>query len=209
MFNVMRLVDKTIQNYTKEYKTTQNLGEIMASNILIKRVCSHCGIDFIAKTTVTKFCSSKCNSKFYKAALKAKKIDKSHIETVVEKANARIKALDKDFLSVTETAALLCCSRAAVYKMITLGRLKSARYLGNVTRIHKTEILGKFDEQYIPQPINEPKKSKAVPKDTNGPLTVQDCYRMDELVSLFQKMGISAKVYARFAFMLTPFFAPK
>jgi len=159
----------------------------MASNILIKRVCSHCGTDFIAKTTVTKFCSSKCNSRFYKAALKAKKIDKSHIETVVEKANARIKALDKDFLSVSETAALLCCSRAAVYKMITSGRLKSAKYLGNVTRIPKTEILGKFDEPISPKPKQDEGKATRPLKKPDQALTIEDCYKMDDLVSLFKK----------------------
>lgn len=42
----------------------------MSSNIKINRVCNFCNKDFIAKTTVTKYCSHKCASASYKKRAK-------------------------------------------------------------------------------------------------------------------------------------------
>lgn len=42
----------------------------MSSNIKINRVCNFCNKDFIAKTTVTKYCSHKCTSASYKKRAK-------------------------------------------------------------------------------------------------------------------------------------------
>jgi hypothetical protein len=38
----------------------------MSSNIRLDRVCEECNKIFVAKTTVTRFCSSRCNNKNYK-----------------------------------------------------------------------------------------------------------------------------------------------
>jgi len=35
----------------------------MTSNIRIEKVCQYCGTKFIAKTTVTRYCSHSCNKK--------------------------------------------------------------------------------------------------------------------------------------------------
>jgi len=48
----------------------------MSSKIEITKVCQHCGNEFIAKTTVTKFCSHACAVKNYKQRKKAEKLNK-------------------------------------------------------------------------------------------------------------------------------------
>jgi len=53
----------------------------MSSNIEIERICQHCDKDFIAKTTVTKYCSDDCAKRAYKARKRAEKTEISIAET--------------------------------------------------------------------------------------------------------------------------------
>ena len=48
----------------------------MSSNLRIKKVCQFCYSEFIAKTTVTKYCSLKCAQRAYKHRVKEKKLEK-------------------------------------------------------------------------------------------------------------------------------------
>ena len=57
----------------------------MSSNIEIKRVCEYCGNEFTARTTKTKYCSHKCNSRDYKKKIKEKKIQVSNKETSIKR----------------------------------------------------------------------------------------------------------------------------
>ena len=124
----------------------------MSSKIRIKRVCAQCHQDFVARTTVTKFCSHDCNRRYYKAVSKAEKINQSELETIGFKQTIRLMEVQKDFLSVAETAVMLGCSKAAIYKMIKFERLKSVNFLGNLIRIRRQDILDKFD---APSPVPE------------------------------------------------------
>lgn len=58
----------------------------MSSNIRLKRICQHCDRTFIAKTTVTKFCSDDCAKKNYKKRQKEQKV----IQAILE-VNAELK----------------------------------------------------------------------------------------------------------------------
>ncbi|MDG1433269.1 MAG: hypothetical protein P8Q41_04635, partial [Saprospiraceae bacterium] len=53
----------------------------MASSIRINKICQHCGNEFIAKTTVTKYCGDNCAKRAYKARKKAEKIELNNQET--------------------------------------------------------------------------------------------------------------------------------
>lgn len=99
----------------------------MSSNIEIARICEYCNIEFIAKTTVTRYCSHKCNSRAYKERIKSKKIEKSNEQT--EKArNQPIDTLNaKEFLTVKDVTILLNCSRQTIYKIIDTGRLNAIK----------------------------------------------------------------------------------
>ncbi|MEJ7737527.1 MAG: helix-turn-helix domain-containing protein [Chitinophagaceae bacterium] len=53
----------------------------MSSNIRINKVCQHCNKVFIAKTTVTKFCSDQCAKSNYKKRQKNARVDVSQADT--------------------------------------------------------------------------------------------------------------------------------
>lgn len=97
----------------------------MSSNIEIIRICEYCHNEFIAKTTVTKYCTHKCNSRAYKERIKSKKINRSNEETY----NTKVQSIElikvKEFLTVKDITILINCSRQTIYKIINSGKLKS------------------------------------------------------------------------------------
>ncbi|WEK21677.1 MAG: hypothetical protein P0Y49_11075 [Candidatus Pedobacter colombiensis] len=76
----------------------------MSSNISIKLICEYCGNDFIGKTTVTRFCSLKCNSKAYKQKTRQVKLQgkKLLIREIKTKPIEELKATE--FLLVKDAA---------------------------------------------------------------------------------------------------------
>jgi excisionase family DNA binding protein len=112
----------------------------MSSNISISRICKHCGKEFIAKTTVTQYCSDNCAKRAYKARLKAGKIGASNKETqsIKQKPIEEIKA--KEFLTVPDLAKLLNSSRRTVYYLIQRGIIKAVNLSERKTLIKRSEI---------------------------------------------------------------------
>ncbi len=112
----------------------------MSSNILVQRICQHCGIEFTAKTTVTKFCSLNCGRKAYKQNLKEMKVKISNMETKAIR-NLPIEELKaKEFLSVRDVAILLNCSIRSVYNNIERGNIRAVNLGERVTRIRRSDI---------------------------------------------------------------------
>jgi excisionase family DNA binding protein len=114
------------------------IEQIMSSNIIITRVCVECGNHFTARTTVTKFCSSKCNGKNYKKRKRNEKVltaDKSLVDSV----RADYKLLEsKPFLKVTELSKILNVSRSTIYNLINNGTIPIIK-IGNRTLISKKD----------------------------------------------------------------------
>lgn len=150
----------------------------MSSNIEIQRICEHCGNEFTARTTRTKYCSHKCNSRAYKAKQKQGKIQMSIAETqkVVALPMEQLKA--KEILSVNETAILLGCSKRTAYRLIENGTIKAVNLSERMTRVKRSE-LDKILEAPLPQT-----ETKPTIKDYN----IADCYALSEIV---RKFGIS------------------
>jgi excisionase family DNA binding protein len=111
----------------------------MSSNIEIQRICGYCGNEFTARTTTTRYCSHKCNSRDYKAKVKANKIDKSNTETrqAIVKPIEELKS--KPFLSIAETGKLLGISRRTIYRMMQRNELRAGK-AGKRRIIQRTEI---------------------------------------------------------------------
>ena len=128
----------------------------MSSNIEVQRVCESCGNIFKARTTTTRFCSHKCNSKFNKLNIKNQKIESSNKETqsIISKPFDELKA--KPFLSIAETCKLLGISRRTVYRMLERGELYAGK-AGKRTIIKSTEIDKLFEQskQAAPQIENK------------------------------------------------------
>jgi excisionase family DNA binding protein len=112
----------------------------MSSNIQIQRVCEHCGNDFTARTTVTRFCSDACAKRAYKARQKAAKIEKSNVETRQIKSRHIDEIKAKEFLSVRDAAKLIGCSRQTFYTLINTGRINAVNIKIKKTIIPRSEI---------------------------------------------------------------------
>ena len=91
----------------------------MSSRISIPKICLECNSGFIAKTTVTKFCSQKCASRAYKKNKRSEKII-SVQKQEYEKSEGIDMALiqSKEYLSIKETCLLLGISRMSLYRYI-------------------------------------------------------------------------------------------
>ena len=121
----------------------------MSSNIRIKKKCQLCNSEFIAKTTVTKFCGDTCAKVAYKARKRAEKIQKAAKPRKV-KVDPKEKVQDlqlKEFLSVKEAAILLGCSVKTIYRLIDNEQLKAVNLGQRLTRIKRTEVDYIFNQQ--------------------------------------------------------------
>jgi excisionase family DNA binding protein len=98
---------------------------------------------FIARTTVTKYCSDTCSKKGYKKRKRDEKVLKVEIEEAERTFNPILGA--KSFLNMDETAELLGVSRKTIYRMIKRGELKGKK-LGRRVVIARKEIDGFFTE---------------------------------------------------------------
>ena len=121
----------------------------MSSNILIDRTCDYCKKTFKAKTTVTRFCSKTCNSRFYKLRLKSLKIDASQRESemkLAEVSTSPAHAVNKEYLSIEEACNLIGISRMTLHRLLKAGKIRHKK-IGRRTIITKGAI-----DQFINNP---------------------------------------------------------
>jgi excisionase family DNA binding protein len=114
----------------------------MSSNIRINKKCQLCNREFIAKTTVTKFCGDICAKIAYKARKRAEKISsppRKYASRVDPKDRVQELQL-REFLSVKDTALLLGCSSKTIYRLIEKGTIKATNIGDRLTRIKRTEV---------------------------------------------------------------------
>ncbi len=91
----------------------------MSSNITIPKICLQCNNNFIAKTTVTKFCSHKCASTAYKYRKKTEKIIITQKDEYQKSVGIDMQLIQsKEYLSIKETCLLLGISRMSLYRYI-------------------------------------------------------------------------------------------
>ena len=95
----------------------------MSSKIEVQRICQHCGKEFTARTTVTRFCSHKCASAAHKQKVRAGKVEQSNKQTQQIKTQPIEELKAKAFLSISDTCKLIGISRRTVYRMIERNEL--------------------------------------------------------------------------------------
>ncbi|MFC5270037.1 helix-turn-helix domain-containing protein [Adhaeribacter terreus] len=161
----------------------------MSSNIQIQRVCQHCGNEFTAKTTVTKFCGDVCAKRAYKARQKAGKIEASNRETKRRKSQPIEDLKAKEFLTVSMAAQFMNCSRQNVYKLIKSGKIRATNILLKKTLIRRTELEQLMKEPPQPEAIPETQKQE-IETWKASQLDIAECYTLTEIQS---KYGISEK----------------
>ena len=134
----------------------------MSSNIRINLICIECANCFTAKTTVTKYCSKKCNTKAYKREKTLKQL-----HPIIQKTNRiKQKVIDnlslKEFLSVTEVSKLIGCSRQNVYKLINSGKLRATNLLLKKTIVRRVDLDQLFTDISSRNIVNEKEKTSTL-----------------------------------------------
>ena len=151
----------------------------MTTFIQVRRICEYCNQEFLSKTTVTRFCSKTCSSRFIKAKKRGDKID-AHNKDYVDSVDVQIEKLKvKEFLKVKEVAALLDCSSRTVYNYIDQGVIEVMNIGLRMTRVKKDSL----DKLIVLKSTNAQAREK-VKKD----------YSIDECISTLEireKFGIS------------------
>lgn len=112
----------------------------MSSKIEVQRICQHCGIEFTARTTVTRFCSHRCASAAHKQKVRAGKVEHSNKQTQQIKAQPIEELKAKEFLTVREVARLLNCSVRSAYYYIETGTIKAVNLGQRITRVKRSDI---------------------------------------------------------------------
>jgi excisionase family DNA binding protein len=151
----------------------------MSSKIEVKRICQHCGKEFIARTTVTRFCSHRCASAANKQKVRAGKVEESNKQTQQVKAQPIEELKAKEFLTVREVARLLNCSIRSAYYYIDNGTIKAVNLGQRITRVKRSEI-----DKLFEQPRT------AIPQPEQKQFEISDCYNLTEIQT---KYGISEK----------------
>ena len=146
----------------------------MSSNIKVQRICQHCGTEFTARTTVTKYCSHRCGSAANKALKRAEKVQKSNTETKQIKTKPIEELKAKEFLTVREVARLLNCSVRSAYYYIESGTIKAVNLGQRITRVKRSEIDKLFEQPQPEQPKPEIKQ-----------FDITDCYTINEVLEKY------------------------
>jgi excisionase family DNA binding protein len=115
----------------------------MASNIKITKTCEYCGKEFTARTTVTRYCSHKCNQKHYKQVKREEKIKEAKEDKPKVNGNGQLTNYDelniKQFLSIKEACILIGVSERTFYRLIQKDIIQAAK-IGRRTIIKRSEI---------------------------------------------------------------------
>ncbi len=151
----------------------------MSSNIEVIRVCEYCKNEFVAKTTVTRFCSQKCNSRDYKRRIRKLKVEVSNRQNENVKANSIDLVNSKQILTVKEVAMLLNCSDRSVYRYINTGIIEAFNIGQRLTRVKRSNIDKLFKQ---PQPEKKP-VTNIINYD------ISECYTINEVI---EKYNISS-----------------
>ena len=103
------------------------------TNIRVLRICQYCNAEFIAHTTVTKYCGDHCAKRAYKKRKQEEKISKTAISVqeqigAVLKREKTSKLNDREFLSIQQVVDLLGSSRMTVHRLTKTGKLRTLKY---------------------------------------------------------------------------------
>lgn len=146
----------------------------MSSNIRVTRICQRCNNEFVAKTTVTKYCSVNCSRRAYKDRIKARKVNQSNSETesFKEKYTKSIKDLRSlEYLNPTDAAKLLQCSRVYLYRLMEEKKIPFIQLSVKKRLIKRAEIDSYLKELTVPTEKHSIESTK--PFDVNNALSMQ------------------------------------
>jgi excisionase family DNA binding protein len=179
----------------------------MTSNIRVKRVCTFCGIEFIAKTTTTRFCGQACSGRMQKEKARLLKIEQSQAETdslrkadtPIQRSQNLVKARSapqktiqlnfeevnkKEHLTTQEALLLLGIGRTTLHEIVKRGDVPLYK-IGRKSFFKKSELLLLFKKPEI--------KSDILPLDFKK----EDYFTINEVMTLFSWSTNSLKAFIK------------
>jgi len=115
----------------------------------VRKICEHCGLEFIAQTTVTRYCSKTCNSRAYKVNVRELRVKLTEATQEIpsqttskpkEDPTSYFELKTLDYLTVKEAAILLKCDKRTVYRMVKNGSIPAANLSIRKIRLLKKDI---------------------------------------------------------------------
>ena len=102
-----------------------------------RKICQHCGKEFIAHTSATAYCSHRCSGLADKLR---KRNDRLKSTTLEVRELQRQALLDKNFLTLTDAAKLMQISRTTLYRIIELNSIPLKRFSDRTVRIAREDL---------------------------------------------------------------------
>ncbi len=145
----------------------------MSSNFTVNRICIQCGSVFVAKTTVTRYCSKLCAKRYNKQIKRD-----SSMASMNEAVKKVLEVNDPDlisgeFLNVRSAAKLLKASDKMIYHLINIGKLTAVNLSKRKTLLYRKDI----DRLFELPPVVQLKELKPPP--------ISECYNMGEAQRVF------------------------
>lgn len=164
----------------------------MSSNIRINRICQNCGKEFVARTTVTRYCGDSCAKKGYKKSKRVEVFKPINEETIRLRRLQMEELKAREFLSVSQAAKILGCCRQNVYKLIRSGKLPAKNLLLKKTMVRRTDIDRLFEPERSQADILIGYLSGELDKLKNGGIPLPANKKgYSSLSEIRQKYGIS------------------
>ncbi len=102
-----------------------------------RKICQHCGKEFIAGTSTTAYCSHRCSS----LADKLRKRNERLKATTREVRELQRQALlDKNFLTLSDAAKLMQISRTTLYRIVRLNTIPLKHFTDRTVRIAREDL---------------------------------------------------------------------
>lgn len=118
----------------------------MSSNIIVRRICEYCHKEFDARTTTTRFCSHKCNSRNYKKQVREHKLKHVLQDFKEQKLTPTPEIISinlKPYLSIKEVCLLLNASDSTIRKLIKQGTINTFQ-IGRKHIIRRSDVENLF-----------------------------------------------------------------
>ena len=118
----------------------------MSSNLLLKKVCKHCGNIFTAKTTVTKFCSDDCAKKNYKLRKKQEAVNLSNDQTKStilkgnKEGNVGSVSDQQEIVDIKVLSAVTSISERTLYRLVKDPSFPKIK-IGRSVLFHKKTVI--------------------------------------------------------------------
>ncbi|HSZ33312.1 MAG TPA: helix-turn-helix domain-containing protein [Puia sp.] len=125
----------------------------MSSNMMLKKICQHCGNVFTAKTTVTKFCSDNCAKRNYKLRKKKETIQASNNETqkiiLAEPEFKREKIVtdEQELIDIKVLSAVTSIGERTLYRIVKDKEFPKIK-IGRSLLFHKRTVIDYIVKKY-------------------------------------------------------------